>query len=416
VHELAESADELARLVERALQLPEPAESWWHRPGVSPRGARWLEAVSSLVVGTLAVAWLWTVAEARDRGGAGDGGALTPTTRAVTAALTRSDAPSTAYLADAALAALMPLRGASGRVRVVQQVPGEPIPATLPAGAAVLVDPEPGMIDSGVAGPADSAAGVAGAASATGVDSARADDGDAVHQLAVRVGRLVRPVADLQVVTLTPLSRRRRGRIGLYYIGSWPTESRAVRAAAPARGDYAPPRGLIEVTRANQHTQLSEHLRLRDFLTHDQAKVWPKYVVVQPRLIDKLELVLADLAARGIRPEGIHVMSGFRTPQYNTGGGDSTGRASFSRHMYGDAADIWIDNDGDGRMDDLDRNGRIDVGDAAVIQAAVDRVEAAYPELVGGCGIYPATPAHGPFAHVDARGYRARWLGSGDGG
>jgi hypothetical protein len=84
--------------------------------------------------------------------------------------------------------------------------------------------------------------------------------------------------------------------------------------------------------------------------------------------------------------------------------------------MYGDAADVWIDNDGDGRMDDLNRDGRVNVRDAEVIQAAVDRVERRHPELVGGVGVYPATSAHGPFTHIDARGYRARWLGSGDGG
>jgi hypothetical protein len=36
-------------------------------------------------------------------------------------------------------------------------------------------------------------------------------------------------------------------------------------------------------------------------------------------------------------------------------------------------------------------------------------VEEKYPELVGGCGVYIATSAHGPFVHIDARGYRARW-------
>ena len=42
-------------------------------------------------------------------------------------------------------------------------------------------------------------------------------------------------------------------------------------------------------------------------------------------------------------------MSGFRTPQYNKGGGNTGGRAGLSRHMYGDAADIFIDSNGDGR-------------------------------------------------------------------
>ena len=39
----------------------------------------------------------------------------------------------------------------------------------------------------------------------------------------------------------------------------------------------------------------------------------------------------------------------------------------------------------------------------------VDRVEAKYPELVGGAGIYRDNGVHGPFIHIDARGKRARW-------
>jgi hypothetical protein len=229
--------------------------------------------------------------------------------------------------------------------------------------------------------------------------------------VAVRVGDATRDVPDLRVLTLTPLSARRNGRIGLYYIGAWPTEGRS----AP-RANYAPPRGLIEVTRETQHTPVSEHLRVRDFLTHDQQDVWPKYVVIDPRNVDKIELVLADLEAHGVPARGVHIMSGFRTPQYNRGGGDPGGRAGLSRHMFGDAADLWIDSDGDGRMDDINRDGRHDARDAQAVCAAVDRVERRYPELVGGCGHYPANAAHGPFTHIDARGYRARWAGSGDGG
>ena len=108
-------------------------------------------------------------------------------------------------------------------------------------------------------------------------------------------------------------------------------------------------------------------------------------------------------------------MSGFRTPQYNAGGGNTGGRASLSRHMYGDASDIFIDNDGDGQMDDLNHDGRITIDDSRVISAAVDRVEAAHPELIGGAGVYTAAPGHGPFIHIDTRGYRARWSGTSGG-
>jgi hypothetical protein len=77
--------------------------------------------------------------------------------------------------------------------------------------------------------------------------------------------------------------------------------------------------------------------------------------------------------------------------------------------MYGDAMDIYIDNDGDGRMDDLDGNGRVDFADAKVLAAAADRVEKKYPTLIGGIGTYRATGAHSGFVHIDTRGFRARW-------
>ena len=50
-----------------------------------------------------------------------------------------------------------------------------------------------------------------------------------------------------------------------------------------------------------------------------------------------------------------------------------------------------------------------------VVARAAERVEAKYPALVGGVGVYPACCGHGPFTHVDVRGYRARWRGTGNG-
>ena len=153
---------------------------------------------------------------------------------------------------------------------------------------------------------------------------------------------------------------------------------------------------------------------IHPFLTHDQGNVWPKYIVLELKLVDKLELVLSDLQSRGYNPAGVHVMSGFRTPQYNVTGGDPSGRAALSRHMYGDAADIFLDNDGNGVMDDLNHDRRVNIRDSQIILAAVDRVEREHPELVGGAGVYVASGGHGPFIHIDTRGFRARWVGTGD--
>jgi len=188
-----------------------------------------------------------------------------------------------------------------------------------------------------------------------------------------------------------------------YHTGQWP-----VTALTTRNPRYTPPPGYIRVTPENASTSVSKRFRLADFLTHDQQNVWPKVLVLKTSLVDKLELIGESLDRRGL-PSKLHIMSGFRTPQYNALEVHPGGRARNSRHMYGDASDIFVDADGDGRMDDLNHDGKIDVQDARVLLAVAEGVESAHPELIGGLSAYPATSAHGPFVHVDTRGFKARW-------
>lgn len=218
------------------------------------------------------------------------------------------------------------------------------------------------------------------------------DVGDSAHTLR------------FSLITIRDFADKLDGRIGAYRIGYWPAEK-----GHDFSSRYGNPSGFIEVTPENLETPVSEHFRLGDFITHDQERVWPKYLVLREDLVDKLELVIEELERDGHPVKHMRVMSGFRTPQYNATGGETGGRASMSRHMYGDAADVFVDNDGDGRMDDLNGDGRVDYRDAQVILDAVERVERSHPDVVGGVGVYRATSSHGPFAHVDVRGYRARW-------
>jgi hypothetical protein len=207
-------------------------------------------------------------------------------------------------------------------------------------------------------------------------------------------------------ITMRPWHDKQGAYVGPYRMGWWPGERTIVAA------NYENPVGFIEVTPENGTTRLSEHFRLSDFVTHDQDRVWPKYVVLREALLDKLELVLTTMQAQGVPTSSVRVLSGFRAPYYNAGL-VAEGAARASRHQFGDASDIIIDNDHDGRMDDLNRDGRVDLRDTEVILRAVERVERTYPELVGGLGLYAGMGPSGPFAHIDVRGSRARWTSSG---
>ncbi|MCG6988905.1 MAG: hypothetical protein LJF06_12095 [Gemmatimonadetes bacterium] len=99
-------------------------------------------------------------------------------------------------------------------------------------------------------------------------------------------------------------------------------------------------------------------------------------------------------------------MSGFRTPAYNAAIGNQT---VYSRHLWGDAAAVYVDADGNGVMDDLNGDGRSDVQDARVLAGWIDQAVRKVPLVPGGLAAYRRTAAHGPFVHVDARGFRARW-------
>jgi hypothetical protein len=210
--------------------------------------------------------------------------------------------------------------------------------------------------------------------------------------------------SQLALFVLAPFTDEAAGKIGSYEMGTWPDPARA-----PKESSYALPRGFIKVMKDTAGTPVSQHFTIGEFLTKDQPGVWPKYLVLDARLLDKLELTIAQLNAMGYPVKNLFVMSGFRTPRYNDLDLGPRSRSMVSRHMYGDAADVYPDDDHDGKMDDLNHDGRIDEADAQIVSRAAEEVEKRFPVLVGGIAVYAGTAAHGPFVHIDCRGKRARW-------
>jgi uncharacterized protein YcbK (DUF882 family) len=363
------------------------------RLGLTPRQERTFNLLAASLILVMVLGWAVSIGDQYLKRQESEETTPTPA-RMLASKLSDPRAPETAYLDDTQLDFLDTLRGRSGKLQAAFRAPGDTLTSPNEPPAPEL-----------------SARFEAPSGSATVSEDFTAPKNPGVYKLAVEMNKATRPVNDLHVITLVPFAQKKNDRIGLYYLGRWPFEGKGT----PPRPSYANPTGFIEVTRENQDTAVSEHFKLRDFLTKDQFAVWPKYLLIDSRLIDKLELIVQELEAEGHPVEHVQIMSGFRTPIYNHSGGNTGGRASLSRHMYGDAADIFVDNDRNGVMDDLNGDGRADPADAEVVARAAERVEAKYPALVGGVGIYPACCGHGPFTHVDVRGYRARWRGTGNG-
>ena len=206
----------------------------------------------------------------------------------------------------------------------------------------------------------------------------------------------------LNLFVMRPTSDMVDGRLGAYRIGQY--QQKAFRGLEA----YSRPKGFVEVLREHRDLAVSPHFRLSQFLSK-QASGWPKYLLLRPELLVKLERLLERVNLHGIRADTFTVMSGYRTPWYNRAIGN---RTTSSRHLYGGAADIFIDVDPqDGVMDDLNGDGRISKADAHYLYDLFEDWSSMpwFRRFSGGLGAYGSTSAHGPFVHVDARGYRARW-------
>jgi hypothetical protein len=168
--------------------------------------------------------------------------------------------------------------------------------------------------------------------------------------------------------------------------------------------NFTRPKGFIEVTPDNTNTPVSDRYALGEFVPR-QPDGFPKYIVLREELLVKLELLTDLVRSKGHTCDKLSVFSGFRSPALNRR--NRSGRNS--AHVYGGAADIFIDADGDHKMDDINHDGDSNRRDAKQFAGYVDELEAKYPEIVGGCGWYSRTRYRGPFIHVDVRGQPSRW-------
>jgi uncharacterized protein YcbK (DUF882 family) len=220
-----------------------------------------------------------------------------------------------------------------------------------------------------------------------------APDAPGFYNLQLTLNGERRVVEDPPLAVLVPRSEKKGSVLNGYQMGFY-------RGDRPRRSDPEAPIGFVRIDSADLELRVSAHLRLSDFVTRDRQSTWPRYAAVDPRLLDKLELVLAEISSWTGNPERepleVDVHSSFRTPLHNR---LVRSAARDSRHQLGDAIDVAVD---------ANRDGRVNSKDQKLLTMAVDIVERTHPDLVGGMGIYAR---NNPFVHIDARGVKVRWRG-----
>jgi uncharacterized protein YcbK (DUF882 family) len=220
-----------------------------------------------------------------------------------------------------------------------------------------------------------------------------APDAPGFYNLQLTLDGERRVVQEPPLAVLVPRSEKKGAALNGYQMGFY-------RGDRARRSDPEAPAGFVKIDTTDLDLPLSAHLRLADFVTRDRQSVWPRYAAVDPRLLDKLELILAEIAtwtgSRDGDPVPFEIHSSFRTPRHNH---LVRSAARDSRHQLGDAIDVAVD---------ANRDGRVNAKDAKLVSIAVDIVERTHPDLVGGLGIYTRNNS---YIHIDARGIKVRWRG-----
>ncbi len=310
----------------------------------------------------------------------------------VEAAADANDKPIGTYLARAVVPLAEPSAsafGASGEVKLAFAMPAQEISYPLD------VHGDPSALHYAWVRNGDTAL-VTAAQPLTG-DKVMVPPKAGFYRLALLKSGQQRQVEGLTLAVLVPFEEKEGGMLRGYRIGTYLAER--------IRGKTPPPEGFLEITPADVEISITRHLKVGDFLNHDQPGVWPSYAAVNPKLLDKLELVIAEIArwhgANAVANIEIDVHSGFRAPAHNR---RIRRAARDSQHQYGDAADVAIDANGDGKITAMD---------SRMVGLAVEIVELKHPDLVGGLGIYTTGHSSTNYVHIDVRGRRARWRGGG---
>jgi len=170
---------------------------------------------------------------------------------------------------------------------------------------------------------------------------------------------------------------------------------------------YSKPTGFLKIEESLLDLNLTPHFKMDQFVTNQSTK-FPQYIVLKESLLLKLEYFLEEVNNVGYKADTFGIVSVYRSPYFNNKLGNNT---DLSRHLFGDAADIYIDNTGNNWMDDLNGDGKLNIHDSNLLfdlAVKFDQKEE-FSQLQGGLSSYKGNGVRGPFLHIDSRGFHVSW-------
>lgn len=204
-------------------------------------------------------------------------------------------------------------------------------------------------------------------------------------------------IMEIRVFEKTWFGSLKDGHVNGYSIGKYPL----------LQEDDKEKLGFIEVNKENINTKISPHFTLGEFRSKPLTAKLPVYIMLDERIIFKIEKMLSIFQKKYYYIEKFEIMSAYRTPLHN----GKLRNVKKSRHIFGDAVDIFVDEDNNGKMDDLNKDGVIDPKDLKMLFDIADEMDNSsdYGYLKGGLSMYEFNAVVGEFLHIDARGFKIRW-------
>jgi hypothetical protein len=205
------------------------------------------------------------------------------------------------------------------------------------------------------------------------------------------------------------------GSLGGTMIGIYPVPNQ--KAPAPVARNpqaYAAPTSFYPVNEQTARVPLQGGFTLEALspapLPDQQGT---RYVALHSEALGFLNALEAALDSDRGTTEGLRILRGYISPHERLRM-ETLGikLAEFTRFQYGDAFALIWDSNADFRMDDLNKDGKIDVEDSAVLAETVKKVfrEQSLQGGIGLCARFEGPDHLGtPYLHVDLRGWMVEW-------